>query len=132
MFETCTLNSTIEISEIEIFVKDGDEVVASEIVTLGVPGTTRRYELEITPERPEQIVYELHAELQPGEIIEENNKYSFLVDNSEKAALDVLYVEGHPRNEYKFIRRAVQFRKTYLFFTCLVSVHIYSTHVLCM
>ena len=94
--------------EIEIFVKDGDEVVASEIVTLGVPGTTRRYELEITPERPEQIVYELHAELQPGEIIEENNKYSFLVDNSEKAALDVLYVEGHPRNEYKFIRRAVQ------------------------
>ena len=46
--------------------------------------------------------------MQPGEIIEENNKYSFLVDNSEKAALDVLYVEGHPRNEYKFIRRAVQ------------------------
>ena len=47
-------------------------------------------------------------EIQPGEIIEQNNNYSFLVDNREKAALDILYVEGHPRNEYKFIRRAIQ------------------------
>ena len=94
--------------EVEISVRDGEEVVASEIVTLGVSEVTRRYELEITPERPELIVYDLQVELQPGEIIEENNSYSFLVDNSEKSALDVLYVEGHPRNEYKFIRRALE------------------------
>ena len=29
------------------------------------------------------------------------------MDNTEKEALDILYLEGHPRNEYKFIRRAV-------------------------
>jgi uncharacterized membrane protein len=46
--------------------------------------------------------------LQDGEIIPENNSYRFLVDNSEKPVLDILYIEGHPRNEYKFIRRAVQ------------------------
>ena len=94
--------------EIEISVRNGEEVVATEIVTLGVAGATRRYELEISPERPELIVYDLQVEIQPGEIIEQNNNYSFLVDNREKAALDILYVEGHPRNEYKFIRRAIQ------------------------
>ncbi|MBE65938.1 MAG: hypothetical protein CMQ30_04625 [Gammaproteobacteria bacterium] len=98
--------------EIEISVRDGEEVVASEIVTLGVAGATRRYELEVSPERPELIVYDLQVEFQPGEIIEQNNNYSFLVDNSEKAALDILYVEGHPRNEYKFIRRAIQSDKS--------------------
>ena len=94
--------------EIEISIKDGEETVASEIVTLGLAGVTRRFDLEVTPERPDLIVYDLEVELQADEIIEQNNTYSFLVDNTEKPALDVLYIEGHPRNEYKFIRRAVE------------------------
>ena len=102
------IHQGFEGQEIEISVRDGEEVVAAEIVTLGVAGATRRYELEVSPERPELIVYDLQVEVQPGEIIEQNNNYSFLVDNREKAALDILYVEGHPRNEYKFIRRAIQ------------------------
>ncbi len=93
--------------EIELSIKDGDISVASEVVTLGAPGVTQRYDLELTPERPELIVYDLNIELQSDEIIDENNQYSFLVDNTEKDALDILYIEGHPRNEYKFIRRAV-------------------------
>ncbi|NKB32339.1 MAG: VWA domain-containing protein [Pseudomonadales bacterium] len=94
--------------EVELSIRDGQEVVASEVVTLGAQGVARRFDLELTPERPELIVYDLQVELQSGEIIEQNNSYSFLVDNTEKAALDVLYLEGHPRNEYKFIRRAVE------------------------
>ena len=94
--------------EIEISIKDGEETVASEIVTLGLAGVTRRFDLEVTPERSDLIVYDLEVELQSDEIIEQNNTYSFLVDNTEKPALDVLYIEGHPRNEYKFIRRAVE------------------------
>ena len=93
--------------EIELTIMDGDNLVASDLVILGAEGVTRRFDLEVTPERPELIVYELNVELQSGEIIEENNVYSFLVDNTEKDALDILYLEGHPRNEYKFIRRAV-------------------------
>ncbi|MCI5105234.1 MAG: hypothetical protein MRY76_00820 [Pseudomonadales bacterium] len=89
-------------------VKDGDTTVASETVTLGAEGVTRRYEMEVTPDRPELIVYELEVELQPDEIIPQNNRYRFLVDNSAKTPLDVLYIEGHPRNEYKFIRRAIE------------------------
>ncbi|MDD9895183.1 MAG: VWA domain-containing protein [Gammaproteobacteria bacterium] len=94
--------------EVELSIRDGEEVVASEVVTLGAEGVPRRFDLELTPERTELIVYDLQVELQSGEIIEQNNAYSFLVDNTEKPALDVLYIEGHPRNEYKFIRRAVQ------------------------
>ncbi len=93
--------------EVELAIMDGDTQVVSDVVTLGAEGVTRRYDLELTPERPELIVYDLNVELQSGEIIENNNSYSFLVDNTEKDALDILYIEGHPRNEYKFIRRAV-------------------------
>lgn len=93
--------------EVELSIMDGDTQVVSDVVTLGSEGVTRRFELEVTPERPDLIVYDLNVELQAGEIIEKNNSYSFLVDNTEKDALDILYIEGHPRNEYKFIRRAV-------------------------
>ncbi|HAU24545.1 MAG TPA: hypothetical protein DCX09_07690 [Gammaproteobacteria bacterium] len=94
--------------EVRMAVLDGDQEVTSEVITLGAEGITRRYELELTPGRKEAIVYELEVELQSGEIIEQNNEYRFLVDNSEKEPLDILYIEGHPRNEYKFIRRAVE------------------------
>jgi len=93
--------------EVEVSINDGDAVVVSEVVTLGDAGVTRRFDLAVTPDRKEKIVYDLRVELQSGELIEENNQYSFLVDNSAKEALDILYLEGHPRNEYKFIRRAV-------------------------
>ena len=93
--------------EVELSIMDGETQAATKVVTLGAAGVTRRFELEITPERPDLIVYDLHVELQAGEIIDKNNSYSFLVDNTEKDALDILYLEGHPRNEYKFIRRAV-------------------------
>ena len=93
--------------EVELSIMDGETQVVSDVVILGAEGVTRRFELEITPERPDLIVYDLNVELQAGEIIDKNNSYSFLVDNTEKEALDILYLEGHPRNEYKFIRRAV-------------------------
>ncbi|MEX0617832.1 MAG: hypothetical protein WDZ76_04345 [Pseudohongiellaceae bacterium] len=93
---------------VKLAIMDGETEVAAENITLGLEGVTRRYELEVTPERRELIVYDLTVELQDDEIISENNQYSFLVDNTEKPPLDILYLEGHPRNEYKFIRRAVE------------------------
>ena len=94
--------------EVELAVLDGGATVSSEVVSLGDAGVSRRFSLEVTPERAERIVYELRVGVQPGEIITRNNSYSFLVDNTDKPPLDILYLEGHPRNEYKFIRRAVE------------------------
>lgn len=94
--------------QVELSIMDGDTVVATRPVLLGSPNSTQRVALELTPERPEAIVYRMQVAEQQDEIVLENNSYSFLVDNSEKPPLDVLYVDGHPRNEYKFIRRAVE------------------------
>ncbi|MDX1490662.1 MAG: glutamine amidotransferase [Pseudohongiellaceae bacterium] len=87
---------------------DGDVEVSSRDVVLGPDGSTRRFDIELTPERREAIMYRLAVAEQSGEIILENNEYLFLVDNSEKPPLDILYVDGHPRNEFKFIRRAIE------------------------
>ena len=94
--------------EVGLTVFDGDTLVSTERVLLGPDSSTRRFSIELTPEREEAILYRLEVEEQDGEIVLQNNHYSFLVDNSAKPALDILYVDGHPRNEYKFIRRAVE------------------------
>lgn len=94
--------------EVEVAVMDGESSVSSDVVTLGAEGVSQRVSLEVEPGRAERIVYDLRVEVQPGEIIARNNNYSFLVDNTDKPPLDILYIEGHPRNEYKFIRRAVE------------------------
>ncbi|MGM0631826.1 MAG: hypothetical protein ACQETO_01495 [Pseudomonadota bacterium] len=92
--------------EMQLRILDGDTEAASQTIRLAEDGTTRRHELTLEPTRREPIVYDVVLAVQDGELIEQNNRHSFLVDNSEKPPLNVLYVEGHPRNEYKFIRRA--------------------------
>lgn len=94
--------------EVSLTVFDGEELISTKQVVLGPDSSTRRFDLELTPERQEATVYRLEVEEQEGEIVLQNNQYSFLVDNSARPALDILYVDGHPRNEYKFIRRAVE------------------------
>ncbi len=94
--------------EVALTVHDGDAVVSTERVVLGPDSSTRRFSIELTPERQEAIVYRLEVEAQEDEIVQQNNQYSFLVDNTARPPLDILYVDGHPRNEYKFIRRAIE------------------------
>lgn len=98
--------SGYEGESVELRIRDEDDVVASQTVRLGPDGTERRYEMELQPQRREPIVYELEVDLMPDEAIPENNRYRFLVDNSERPPLNILYVDGYPRNEFKFIRRA--------------------------
>ncbi len=92
---------------LELRVLDGDSVATTKTVQLGPDGSERRYELQLDPDRREPILYELEFDALPDEVIVENNRYQFLVDNSERPPLNLLYVEGHPRNEFKFIRRSV-------------------------
>ena len=98
---------------VRLRIVDGEREVASREVVLAPGNVTQRFEIELSPEREEAIVYQLEAELVDRdsvkeEIVSENNRYQFLVDNLPKPALDILFIEGHPRNEYKFIQRAVR------------------------
>lgn len=94
--------------QVTLRVMDGETEVTSRQVTLGADDSSQRIAMEITPEKREPILYELQVDQLDGEIISQNNRYQFLVDNSERPPLNVLYVEGHPRNEFKFIRRAAE------------------------
>jgi uncharacterized membrane protein len=81
--------------------------VAQQSVALADNGVVKRYTLELTPEKEEILVYKVAIEEKAGETIKQNNEQSFFIDNRRKKPLDVLYIEGQPRNEYKFIRRAL-------------------------
>lgn len=93
---------------VRLRIMDGETEVAAQSIVLGPDGSSRRYELEVSPERREPILYELQVDELDEEIILQNNRYQFLVDNSERPPLNILYVDGHPRNEFKFIRRAAE------------------------
>ncbi len=98
---------------LRLSVRDGEREVATREVILDAGDIAQRFELELEPERQEAIVYELTAQVigdsgVVSETVEQNNRYQFLVDNTPKPALDILFIEGHPRNEYKFIQRAIR------------------------
>ena len=69
--------------------------IVSDTVTMGAEGVTRRYDLELTPERPELIVYDLNVELQSGEIIEEGDHDSLIAQDGQYAHLFKLQAKGY-------------------------------------
>lgn len=82
-------------------------IVTEQMIQLPDEGKVQRHTLEIEPREQEVLLYQLSVEEKSGETITENNHHEFFVDNRRKKPLSILYVEGQPRNEYKFIRRAV-------------------------
>ena len=86
---------------------DGVEV-AQQTVALADDGVVKRYTLELSPTEEDILVYQVAIEEKAGETIKQNNQQNFFIDNRKKKPLDVLYIEGQPRNEYKFIRRALK------------------------
>ncbi len=88
-----------------LVVRDGDKTVGSREVTLGADGTSQVETVFFSP--GEAGAKTLHFSLGPlaGEENAANNSISRLLsvtDNKRR----ILYVEGEPRWEYKFIRRA--------------------------
>ncbi len=82
--------------------------VAQQTVALADDGIVKHYTMELSPEVEDILVYQVAIEEKPGETIKQNNQQTFFIDNRKKKPLDVLYIEGQPRNEYKFIRRALK------------------------
>ena len=91
--------------ESELLIEAGDEVVSAKTIELGPDGTLQRYTFHLTPKQEGAMVYTARVPLQENEMVKENNELPFLVENPGNQ-VEILYIEGHPRNEYKFIRRA--------------------------
>jgi len=97
--------------EFDIIIEEGDTVVASKTVPAGINQGIQRYTLELASEDQGSRIYVVRIPEEEDETILQNNRRAFLVNKADKTS-DVLYIEGHPRNEYKFIRRALAGDKT--------------------
>jgi uncharacterized membrane protein len=91
---------------VQLNVEDGGRIVSAQAVQLQGEGevSTVRAHFEVTETGPRLFRFRILPE--PGELVEENNVRDVLVqvrDRSEK----ILYFEGEPRFEVKFLRRAI-------------------------
>jgi uncharacterized membrane protein len=86
-------------------VKDGAKVLTAREVTFGADGNTQSETLVFNVGAAGARTLQFAVGLQAGEENDANNAVTRLV-NVESEKRRVLYVEGEPRWEYKFIRRA--------------------------
>jgi uncharacterized membrane protein len=82
------------------------KIVASEEVTLPRRGDVVRTRLRVPPMPAGSYRLTVRARPIRGELVAENNEYSTVLDVRPGPAR-VLYVEGEPRPEFAFLRRAV-------------------------
>lgn len=92
--------------EARIRVYDGDDLVATEAVTLpaNVTTTTARIDINLRDARYHRLQFSVDGIDAEPEL--RNNERSVLVDVKEQQ-FAILYFEGEPRWEYKFMRRAL-------------------------
>ncbi len=88
-------------------VRDGGKVLAGRQITLAGDGATQNENLLFNSGDAGAKTLQLSVDPLPGEENRDNNGVSRLV-NVESTKRRVLYIEGEPRWEYKFIRRAEQ------------------------
>jgi uncharacterized membrane protein len=82
------------------------KIVATQEVTLPKRGDVMRVRLKIPPLPAGSYRLAVRARPIPGELVAENNVFSTVLDVRPGPAR-VLYVEGEPRPEFAFLRRAV-------------------------
>ncbi len=91
---------------VPLYVEDGGRLVAQQEITLPRDGEPTPVRVRFTAERAGARRLRFRIPAQPGEAVAENNEQDALVrvrEGREK----VLYLEGEPRFEVKFLRRAV-------------------------
>lgn len=92
---------------VSVEVRESGTLVASQPVTLNGSDTSQLVELSLTPEGTGLKHYTVSVAPQPGEAIRRNNRRHLLL-HVEDSRPRILYLEGTPRWEFKFIRRALR------------------------
>ncbi|CAN5467159.1 Ig-like domain-containing protein [soil metagenome] len=90
----------------DLILKRGDETILTKNVVPEPGSDLQRLRLTFTPDHQGAAAY--HLEIPPAkeETITQNNAKDFLLEVKDDR-LPVLYVEGSPRMEYRFLRRAI-------------------------
>jgi uncharacterized membrane protein len=88
-----------------LVVRDGNDVLKTREIHFG-SAPVQTVPLNFVPKAKGLREYTVSIAELPGEAVRENNSRSRLVEVQDRAA-KILYIEGEPRWEYKFIRRSV-------------------------
>ncbi len=86
-------------------VRDGESVLKTREVRFGA-SPVETVPLNFVPKSPGLREYTVSITPMAGEAVRENNRQSRLVEVQNRSA-KILYIEGEPRYEYKFIRRSL-------------------------
>ena len=92
--------------KVQLVVEDAGRIVSSDSITLPADGESSPVRVNVTANEKGPRVFKFRIAPQPGEMVTQNNEQEALVlvsDRKEK----VLYFDGEPRFEVKFLRRAV-------------------------
>jgi uncharacterized membrane protein len=87
-------------------VEDEGRIVGSQEVKLPAAGEPATVRVRFTAAEAGPRLFRFRIAPQPGELVTENNVRETLIDVRDRKE-KILYFEGEPRFEYKFIRRAV-------------------------
>ncbi|MQA91989.1 MAG: hypothetical protein GEU90_17495 [Gemmatimonas sp.] len=91
---------------VPLIVEDEGRVVNTQDVELPMDGTPATVRVHFTADEPGWRRFTFRVPLQDDELVTENNRRETLV-NVREGPQKVLYLEGEPRFEVKFMRRAV-------------------------
>jgi uncharacterized membrane protein len=87
-------------------VLDGATLAGSQTFTVAPDGQPSTVRVRFTANEPGPRVFTFRVATQPGELLPENNARDVLIDVRDRRE-KILYFEGEPRFEMKFLRRAL-------------------------
>jgi len=93
-------------STVALQVEDGGHIVNSQDVTMPPDGQAATVRVNFTANDAGARLFRFKIEPQPGEQVTQNNARDAMVEVTDRRER-VLYMEGEPRPEAKFVRRAV-------------------------
>lgn len=90
-----------------LLVLDGERPLQTQEITLGSDDEVKTYKTHFSSQTVGSKVFTFRLDPLPGELIPENNAQAAVV-RIEDEQPKILYIEGEPRWEYGFLRRAIE------------------------
>ena len=106
MVDVVLSQSGFDGQKVKLDVEDEGTLVSTQEVTLPNAGTPASVPVRFTVNEAGPRVLRFRVSPQAGELVTENNSREALIDVRDRKE-KILYFEGEPRFEYKFIRRAI-------------------------
>lgn len=102
----------------KLMVTDQGRPIQSQEIVLGADNEIKTFKINVGSRSEGSRILQFRLEPLPGEMVEQNNVRTALV-TIEDAKPEILYVEGEPRWEYGFLRRAIEQDKNLRLITLL-------------